>query len=84
MPDRPLYIHSLFVSYPKEVPSAQRIPYTAGAALDPDLLSRLARLTGEGRWREAAPTRTPTVVRCEHGYKAVARTGPAGPSARSV
>ena len=49
MPDRLLYIHSLFVSYPKEVPSAQRIPYTAGAALDPDLLSRLARQVLNGQ-----------------------------------
>ena len=44
----PLFIHSLFVSYAKSLPSAQRIPYTTGAALTGEVLSRLARQITDG------------------------------------
>ena len=40
MPDRPLYIHSLFVSYPKEVPSAQRIGTVEACSVGPRIRLR--------------------------------------------
>lgn len=46
-----LFAYSLFVSYPKEIPSAGRIPYTAGAALTSEVLSRLARHIRAGQVR---------------------------------
>ena len=37
------FAHSLFVSYRKDIPREEKIPYTAGGALTPEVLSRLVR-----------------------------------------
>lgn len=39
----PLYADSLFVGYGRDIPREERIPYTSGAALTPEVLSRLIR-----------------------------------------
>lgn len=44
-----LFIHSLFVSYGKDVPREERIPYTVGEKLTPEVLSRLAEHIRSGR-----------------------------------
>ena len=57
------FIHSLFVSYGKEVPREERIPYTVGEKLTSEVLSRLAEHIRSGR---AGPpsilSRTPTIT----------------------
>lgn len=45
----PLFIHSLFVSYPTGTPREEKLPYTAGPALTPEVLSRLTDHILSGR-----------------------------------
>lgn len=49
--NEPLFIHSMFVSYTRDTPSGERIPYTSGAALTPELLARLERQILSGQVR---------------------------------
>ena len=46
------FIHSLFVSYGKEVPREERIPYTVGEKLTSEVLSRLAEHIRSG-WAQS-------------------------------
>lgn len=44
-----LFIHSLFAAYQNGIPREEKIPYTAGPALTPEVLSRLVRDILAGR-----------------------------------
>lgn len=47
----PLFIDSLFVAYPNGAPREEKIPYTAGPALTPEVLDRLSSQILSGRVR---------------------------------